>query len=74
MSKHMRVKWELDVEDTDDPIEAVYDCWRRLQDGENEWIWEVTDMNTGKIVEVDCEFQEDGNPLITEIESTTKNK
>lgn len=63
--KHYRVKWEIDVEDTDNPIDAVIDCWRRLRHDDNTWIWQVTDMKTQQVYEVDCEYQEDGNPLVT---------
>ncbi len=73
MSKHYRVTWSIDVElDDIDPIDAVNDCWIRLHEHGNDWLWEVKDMDTGQEYEVDYEYTVVGElPQITEI---TNNK
>ncbi len=57
MEKVYTVSWILTVE-TDSPIDAINECWHRLQKHSNDWIWEVLDEDTGKKYKVDMDNDE----------------
>lgn len=56
--KKYRVMWSIDVEDEliNSPEDAADNCFSKLNDGINDWIWQVTDLDTNEIYEVDYEF------------------
>lgn len=56
--KQYSVVWTIDVEDenVNSPVEAVEECWKRLHEHDNDWIWVVTDLQTKEVFEVDMEM------------------
>lgn len=52
-----KVTWSIDVEDDEiiTPQEAVVDCFYKLSDRNNNWIWQVTDLENEEKWEVDCD-------------------
>lgn len=67
--KQYRVTWSIDVEseDVNTPVEAIEDCWKRLHEHGNDWVWEVIDIQEGKTYEIDY----DTNPWEYEIREVT---